>query len=321
MKINEKPLLSILITSYNRDLYVDKLLSILFDYQKKGLSFFVVLSDDSSDNKIKKVSDAWQGKFIFYKYVATDEHLGMDNNFRTAYENCETEYCWLLGDYRYVEFEKLSKIIELLSEKKYDALILKCRENFNVPSKEYNDINILMSEQGWHITNNSSFIIPSYFINKKIYSRYMGTCFLHMGLCIDNLCLLKNFNVAYLSDILVKGIQLEGHTTPSSWLSHSFREFARLWYTFVLSLPNQVELTVKKNVILEHNKNTGIFSFKTIINSRLDYGDLYKQSFKKNREYLKFVSTTPLFLYDLAFALPIKPYLYLKKIWHYIKLL
>ncbi len=302
MKNKEKPLLSILITSYNREIFVDKILYILYSYQQRGLSFFVVVSDDSIGGRIKIVADTWNKRFDFFKYVATEKKTGMDNNFRTAYESCETEYCWLLGDHRYIEFKELQFILRTIENKKFDCLILNCNKTLTIESKIYNDINTLMNEQGWHITNNASCIIPAKFIDKNLYSRYLDTCFLHMGLCIENLCLLEKINVIYLSNIKVKDLNISGFDGKSSWLSKSFSTFGKKWYQFVMSLPNQLSLDVKEKVLKDHDRYNHIFSLKIIFLNLMktdkNYIKMYKKDFFENKKYLGYVSDHHLWIYE-----------------------
>ena len=307
-------ILSILITTYNRSIALDYLLEKLNDYQKRGLSFSIVVSDDMSTDNTLEICNKWKSLIQNLKVVTTESHTSMDNNFVMAYNACETKYCWLLGDSRYIFYEELQKIINILSKDKYDALILRCRDDITIESKVYTEINNLIDEQGWHITNNASFVIPTKYFNYNIYHRYMGTTFLHYGIAIENLCLLNSFKVAYISDIFVKDISVEGFI-KKGWSGHSFYNFGEYWYTFIMSLPCQIKLEIKEKVLKDHNKHTDIFSVFTVIRTKAMYNDEYVQSYKKCRKYMPFVSNIPICIYDLCMLTPISLLKGLKKIY------
>lgn len=309
--IGDKSLLTILVTCYNRANFVDVILDRLYDYQQHGLIFNVLVSDDNSSDNTKAICDKWKFKIHGYKYVCTSLNKGMDNNFRLAYESFTTDYCWMMGDTRIISFDELKMIICVLNKREYTALILRCRDDITKVSKVYTDINNLMSDMGWHITNNASCVIPKKFINKNIYKRYLGTTFLHMGIMVDNLCLLDTFKVAYLPDVHVCEIIVPGFK-KIGWTAHPFYNFGKCWYEFVMSLPNQIDVDIKHKVLKDHDKHAKFVSVSRIIRNRIIYGPVYKYSYFKNRRFIRFVSDTPLWLYDLKFLLPLLPFKMLK---------
>ncbi|WP_315578953.1 glycosyltransferase [Hoylesella oralis] len=296
-------LLTILITTYNRSVALDHILQRFFNYQQKGLVFNVIVSDDQSTDDTAMVVSSWRNKITGFTFVQAGKKEGMDNNFATAYDACTSEYCWLLGDSRYIEFSELKEIIVLLTQKRYDALILRCRKDIEINQKEYSDINNLMIEQGWHITNNASFIIPSSFAKRSRYNRYMGTTFLHYGIAVEGLCLMKRFKVLYCSDIFVKDISLPNFT-KKGWQAHAFYNFGKWWYTFVMSLPNQIDIDVKFQVLQDHNLHTGIFSINSVLRAKAMYGKEYIESYFRCRKYIPFVSKIPLWVYDFCMCIP-----------------
>ena len=285
-----RPLLSILITVYNRAIAADKILSILYDYQQRGLDFYVILSDNRSTDNIKEVCSHWASKFRYFKFVITEEQGIMDANFKNAYENCETDYCWLLGDTRMVSFDSLNKIISTLEEGQYNALIINCHVKMNLPSTTYDDVNTLMKEQAWHITNNSSCIIPAKFVNRSVYNRYMGTTFLHMGIFVENICLLPSFRVRYLDDVKCRTINILGFK-KGGWKGHPFLNFGRLWYEYIMALPCQIALETKQFILKDHDSKTGLFSLSEIMISKAKYSNReYVKSFIDNYHYVKHVT-------------------------------
>ena len=298
------PILTILITTYNREPILNALLSKLFEYETHGLSFKVIVSDDCSTDRTKDTCMNWSVRFNNFKYLKLEKNSGMDANFMNAYEACDTPYCWLLGDARCVDFNGLKTILAKLVENKHDALILNCHYNMKMPDKTYSDINTLLSEQGWHITNNSSCVIPRNFINRTLYHRYFGTTFLHMGIFVENLCMKETFTVAYLKDVRVRSVKVPSYT-KNGWFCHPFLNFGRLWFTFVMSLPNQVDVSTKLKVLKDHNKYTHIFSpLRGIPQGKALYGKTFVESYRENRMYMPFVSNTPRILYDVIMLIP-----------------
>lgn len=290
MGYNIKPLLTVLITVYNRAMAVDKVLSILFEYQQKGLSFYVLVSDNRSTDNIEEVNLRWNTRFNYYKFVSTPVHGEMDSNFRNAYENCETDYCWLLGDTRMVSYDALQKIITTLESGLYDALIINCHVKMKLPATTYDNVNTLMKEQAWHITNNSSCIIPRKFIRRAAYNRYLGTSFLHMGIFVENICLLPSFKVRYLDDVECRSLQIDGFK-KGGWKERPFLNFGKLWYEYIMSLPCQLSLNTKQFVLKDHDAKTGLFSFKEIMICKAKFNNFqYTKSFIQNYQFLKFVT-------------------------------
>ncbi len=292
-------LFSILVTTYNRATALDYLLGRLAEYNSRGLDFDVVVSDDCSTDSTEETCNKWLKRLEHMKYIRLKENKGMDGNFISVYEACETEYCWLLGDARYVEYDDLKLIIETLKSRQYTALILKCHSAMRHESKVYTDINELISEQGWHITNNASCVIPSRFINSMLYNRYIGTTFLHMGIFVENICLEKNFKVRYLDKVRVKDIKTDGFTKVG-WKKHPFLNFGKLWYEHIMSLPNNIDVEIKQKVLLDHTRYTKLFSLLYIMSGRSHYGRAYYDSYRENRQYMQFVSEIPAFVYDIA---------------------
>ena len=313
------PLLTILITTFNRATVLDVLLELLRSYQQRGLDFKVLVSDDCSSDNTEEICSKWRPKMQGLSYIRTNSNSGMDNNFKNAYENFDTEYCWLLGDTRHISYEGLRSILEILSEKKYDALILRCRTEMPQKRIVYSDISTLMNEQGWHITNNASCVIPQKFINQVLYHRHMGTTFLHMGIFVENLCQMENFKVLYMGDVYITELDVP-QFNKVGWTKHPFLNFGKLWYSFIMSLPNQIDIDLKHKVLLDHNKYTKIFTPQKMPRFLFHYGETYRNSYIQNRRFMQYVSTCPLFIYDIIVKyIPLQLYHYLASIYFVFK--
>lgn len=309
--MSQTPILTILVTTYNRAFVLDALLNMLTSYQERGLTFNILVSDDCSSDNTSEICSKWASRLQGFKHISTERNLGMDNNFKNVYENFDTEYCWLLGDTRHISYEALKEVIDTLATSKYDALILRCREEMPQQHIVYSDIDTLMKEQGWHITNNASCVIPRRFVNPALYHRYMGTTFLHMGIFVENLCQMEHFNVLYMGDVYITELDVVSFNKVG-WTKHPFLNFGKLWYEFVMSLPNQIEVDRKHFVLKEHNRRTGIFSLSGIHRQILTHGKVYIDSYRENRRYMKYVTDQPLLFYDILITvIPRKFYTFL----------
>lgn len=292
------PILTILVTTYNRAVVLDELLGMLASYQGKGLVFNILVSDDCSTDHTADICEKWSQQLHGFKCITTACNLGMDNNFRNVYENFNTDYCWLLGDTRHISFEGLKNVIETLESAQYDALILKCREEMPKTRITYAHINALMKEQGWHITNNASCVIPKRFINEALYHRHLGTTFLHMGIFIENLCLMERFKILYMGDVCITELNMVSFRKVG-WTKHPFLNFGKLWYEFVMSLPNQIDVDTKHFVLKEHNRHTRIFALSDVHRQILTHGEAYIESYRENRKYMRYVTDKPIIFYDI----------------------
>ena len=302
------PLLTVLITTYNRAVVLDAVLCMLASYQEQGLSFDILVSDDCSTDNTAELCRQWAGRLQGFTYITTMSNQGMDNNFLNVYQNFHTDYCWLLGDTRHISYEGLRSVIDALSADKYDALILRCRDEMPCKRILYSDIHTLMNEQGWHITNNASCVIPRRFIVPALYHRHMGTTFLHMGIFVENLCLMERFQVLYMGDVVITEQDVPAFNKVG-WTKHPFLNFGKLWYEFVMSLPNQIDIDLKHKVLQDHNKYTGLFRLSDVHRQILTHREVYINSYKENRRFMPFVTTQPLWLFDLLIAvLPLQFY-------------
>ncbi|WP_331933775.1 glycosyltransferase family 2 protein [Prevotella sp.] len=295
---NSKPLLTILITTYNRAPLLHALLGLLDGYRKRGLHFDIIVSNDHSTDDTQALCGQWQERMPNLRYVETQVHEGMDPNFIRAYSACTTDYCWLLGDARFVSYEGLNTLLQTLEQRRYDALILNCHPALTLPDATYTDINRLMADLGWQITNNASCVIPTAYATPAVYQRYVGTTFLHMGIMVENLCRASHFQVRYLSEVRVENLEIP-HYTKQSWTCHPFLNFGKLWYEFVLSLPQQVNEKVKQQVLLDHNRYTQLLAPHKLPGMKVAFGRIFVENYKACRAYVPHVSTAPLWLYDL----------------------
>lgn len=296
--------LTIAIPTYNRAIFVDWSLKILKSYLDRGLLFDVIVSDNHSSDNTAEVVKKWQESMPCLTYFCQTENKMADRNFFNCWQMSKTKFCWLLGDTRMITFEEMKFLLSEINQNyRCDAFILNCNVNLKIPSKYYTDINTLIEEQGWHITNMASCIISKEFVKYNNVMRYLNTNFVQVGVFIEYLCSLEEFSVKYLEnrDIFVNEFQIPGIVKLSGggWRSQEIRVFARDWYMLVMSLPNQIRLEIKEKMVKDHNLYTEFFSFH---NFRVDCvnakGLTLYNDFIQNKKYLRFTTNHSVWMYS-----------------------
>ena len=299
--------LSILIPTYNRAPFLKKGLQILCSYIDRGLDFQIIICNNGSTDDTKETALYWKNAYNDnIKIINQPKNLGYDINVYTAIKNVETDFFLILGDTRMLDYEDLQKFMNLLNkDSDLDGYIINCDSRLKIHTKTYYEINDLIKEQAWHITNLSACVFPKESRIEPFLKRYIGTQFIHFGLFIEYICSKENFRVLYLEDIKVKGLTIDG-IRKESWGSHLFSTFGRDWYKTIMSLPNQIDLKTKEEAIISHNDVKNCFSLMNFYNSLLRYGEIFRSDYKKNRKYIISVSRISPFYYSIVSIVPLK---------------
>lgn len=292
--------LSIIIPTYNRAPFLNQSLEILSSYIAKGLCFDLIICDNGSTDNTLHVIEEWKACFSDVVVVIHPENMGYDYNLISGYQEVKTNYCWVLGDSYSISFKVLESVINHLLTNNIDALIIKCKSEMLSDSKCYYDINQLLDEQGWHITNLSSCVIRRDFIDSRVLKRYQNTNFIHLGVFVEYLCSLSHFKVLYDNNLRLETLCVPGFV-KKNWTSAPFGIFGKLWYMTVMSLPNQIDLELKEKILLDHNKYTSIFSLKRVLKGKKNKG--YLEDYRKNRKYIKHVISSNILYYDIIMYL------------------
>lgn len=295
--------LTIIIPTWNRARYLEKNLEILDSYLKRGLDFKILVcnngSTDGTNNILTKYSNHPKVKIINHS-----ENIKFDRNVASGYLNFDTDYCFCLGDTKTLSYESLEKIIRTINEENIDALIINVAEKMSKTSKYYTEINNLMDELGWNLTNISSCVLPKKFINLERCQRYYDSLFIHYGVFIDALCSQgTGINVKYDSSIKKEIIDIDD-IQPHGWSSNIVDIWARVWFAFIMSLPWKVTLQTKFKVINDLNKNEKYLAPKKFVIAKINRDGKFYCDYKRNRNLMPFVSKTPLLVYDILSFVP-----------------
>lgn len=304
MEAKKKKTLTVIIPTWNRARYLAKNLDILDSYLKRGLYFKILVCNNGSTDGTKDVLKKYESH-PHVRIINHPENIKFDRNVASGYLNFNTDYCFCLGDSKILSYESLEKIIITINEEDVDALIINVSKQMPTVCKYYNNVNNLMDEMGWSITNVSSCVIPKHFISVERCERYYDSLFIHFGVFIDALCALNNgFKVKYDPSIVKEMIHFTDEPQPHGWYSNVYHVWAKVWFSFIMSLPWEVTLDTKFKVIHDLNKHCGYLSFKKFILAKMNRDNKFLSDYNKDRILMPFVSTTPLWVYDVIVSIP-----------------
>lgn len=122
-------LLSILIPTYNRSIFLKKNLEALKRYiysEQIESEIEVVVSNnfspDNTDKVIKEFIDFSQGLYV--NYIHQTENVGLEKNALAVLKNAKGEYVMYLGDDDYIDYKYLSGVFEYLKKNKSTYCII-----------------------------------------------------------------------------------------------------------------------------------------------------------------------------------------------------
>lgn len=109
-------ILTIGIPTFNRAPFLDICLDSLFSQIKPIEQYITVfVADNASTDKTSEIILKYIKLGFSINYYKQDKNLGMDGNFISLYEKCDTRFFWLLSDDDFVLPSSLQQIVELLN--------------------------------------------------------------------------------------------------------------------------------------------------------------------------------------------------------------
>ncbi|MGA8531487.1 MAG: glycosyltransferase family 2 protein [Acidobacteriaceae bacterium] len=124
----ERPLLTIAIPTYNRSIYLKKLLDELAPQLLHEGRAEILISDNASPDDTPAVVDNFVRMFPGARYVRNPENIGSDANFLQCYNLAQGEYVWIFGDDDVLVEGGLRQILEVLAAREYDMLYVSSRQ-------------------------------------------------------------------------------------------------------------------------------------------------------------------------------------------------
>ncbi|WNJ81165.1 glycosyltransferase family A protein [Cedecea neteri] len=115
--MNNKPLLTIAIPTYNRCEYLKRLLiSIIPQVESYSNEIEVIVCDNASTDDTKNTACALLKNITNSQYYRNESNVGMDGNFLRCRQLANGEFFWMIGDDDFVLPDGISAVIDVLKE-------------------------------------------------------------------------------------------------------------------------------------------------------------------------------------------------------------
>lgn len=301
-------LLAICIPTYNRanHLYdcIEQLIPQLLTYKIP-----IYISDNDSQDHTRELVEKLQEKYPFIFYSKNEKNMGPDYNFTKVLKMSNNQYSWLLGDDDRIEDGIIEKIMILINNYDYDAIIVNggCLDKMkmisrvnDIPSQVYCNPNSLLADLGWHMTWMSCLIFSRKMIDEVVHKKYYDTNFLQFAIIFDYLAD-KNISVYWLSEVCVYGASKE----LPAWRKDTFKIFVNRWYHIVSNLPQTYVGEVKKKCILDHGVKSNLLGYRSLKRLRGE-NVLNLRIFRENIKYLPYTIKLPTAIVFIIAIFPIQ---------------
>jgi len=309
-------LLTIVIPTYNRSLLLDSNLSQL----SKLISMYdfdLIVCDNASTDQTMDVIDKWRALIPHLQVIHHPENVFFDRNVASGYMSFKTKYCWIMGDSYSIDESGLKKVLDVLKNKKPQALIV------NAPGapikgndRVFDNACELFKDLGWYVTNVSSCIISKNFVSRERCERYYDSGFIHEGVFFDFLSSLESVDVWLIPSVcLLQNLSDKKAKAATGWMRTPFAVFGKRWFAFIMSLPYKYSIDDKLYCIKQHHLKQNVFSPRVLLKNKLSGYTTFKD-YWDSRNVLRYVYGYPLLITDIISIIPSMPrfYTYLKKI-------
>ncbi len=118
--MNNKPLLTIAIPTFNRAKYLRELLSSLFAQLTVHDNVELLISDNASPDETPDVMRDFESRGMRFRYIRNRMNIGSDANFLQCYEQAAGKYFWLFGDDDLLLDGGMGTITRLLDQQELD---------------------------------------------------------------------------------------------------------------------------------------------------------------------------------------------------------
>ncbi|MBQ3835034.1 MAG: glycosyltransferase [Elusimicrobia bacterium] len=282
--MNNKILLSICIPTYNRvDTLKKTLPQILNFVEKSKYNINVVIGDNASNDGTENYIKSLNSKYI--RYYKNNENISADDNFYKILKFSDGEYAFLLGDKHYILEENFNKILSVLEQKKYHAIVSTVSlRNVDISSQIYKNPISFIKDLGWHYTLLSSIFFSRNIIDNFDIRTYKAKNFIHHFILTQYL-----FNNKV--EILWENIEIAKSVlnVVPGWERVSVEIFGRNWSKYILELPFNIDTKIRKEIIRSHSKNTHLFDLIYYYNLRKKY-NLSTIDIEKYKDYFDYFS-------------------------------
>jgi glycosyltransferase involved in cell wall biosynthesis len=243
-QLQETPILSICIATYNRAEYIGETLTSILEQVDSVLPSRIEINvvDGASTDNTESVMSEFIREFAIVNYYRLSGKGGVDKDFDIAVGKATGRYCWLLSDDDPVKENAVATIIENLMEIEPGLLIVNSEvrnatlDKVIVPSLigigtdqllAPGDMDSLLACTGNYLSFIGSVVIRRSLWEERQREKYYGTEFIHLGVIFQSPV---NEPILILTDPLIK-IRL-GNT---HWSLRSFEIWGVKWPRLVWS--------------------------------------------------------------------------------------
>jgi abequosyltransferase len=187
-----KPILSICIPTYNRCIYLKRLLDSMIPQLDGSSLIEVCITDNASTDGTYDICTDYSARYSFIKYVRQNDNLGPDVNIHAAYSLGSGRYVWIFGDDDYLRVGAIDKILGVISKSNNIDMISmgvlphgsnKVSSDVSYPVEifAFEDNAEFSSRVGIMFTFISGLIINKQKIEQYDVSPYVGTCLVQLS--------------------------------------------------------------------------------------------------------------------------------------------
>ena len=158
---SNQPLLTIAIPTYNRQHYLNILLSLLEPQSSAETRLELIISDNASTDDTETLVRQFIRNGMHCRYIRNESNLGADGNILQCFMEASGKYVWILGDDDVVASKAVTKILGYLETGEYDLVY----------------INSFGFEEEYSFSQSSKLRQPTEFKDVKIFSSMINVFF------------------------------------------------------------------------------------------------------------------------------------------------
>jgi abequosyltransferase len=120
--MNDRPLLTIAIPTYNRAGFLRQLLDSVIGQVKNEGRVELLISDNASTDETANLVSALDLDSVRMTVIRNDENIGPDANFLQCYEHASGKYVWIMGDDDLLVPGAVNTVLDFISRDEYELI-------------------------------------------------------------------------------------------------------------------------------------------------------------------------------------------------------
>lgn len=291
--------LAIAIPTYNRaEIIRFNLESILEELIEFNIPVYI--SDDSSENNTELLIKELKSKHGLLYYRKNEVRFGHDLNCINTITFPKEKYVWYLGDSMIIEPGSIQHLLKYIENDDFDFICCNAGgRDLNIESRIFTDKREIFENLCWHLTLTGATIYNKEKLEGLLdfdISKFKN--FPQTAIIFERL-LVENSNLYWINKRLIRN----NPNKTSYWSNNVFNVFIEDLSSFVFNLSKEYPISSKIKVVRDHSLKTGIFSYSSFINYRIEGYYDYK-IFLKYRKKIKKFTTNKIYILIAIALLP-----------------